>query len=631
MTKHWWQQQDTQGLITWRCSSRLDAWLLQTLAQQGPAMTARFTTYYTQLRSLPRRVRRALGRRWAVSLAGVALLFALGQGPALAATLTVPCTDGVGDTAALIQAINTANNGTTNPGADTIELGASCVHTLTTVNNTTYGPNGLPLISSVITIQGNGSTIMRASGASAFRLFVLNGLGDLTLQDTTLSGGLLTGANDSGGAVLGSFGNVRLIDSTITGNSVDALGGGIYMFGGTLAVTNSTISGNSAGLVGGGITTHQTSSATITNSTISGNTSAYGGGVWWRSTNSATLINSTITNNTATTGGGGGVLATGSVATIFKNTIVSGNIASNAPERREVQIASAMDLHGDDFNLFGVNGAGGVGTPSGSLVLDTTDADSDGKVDFVPAAGVLIEDILAPLALNDPGMTTTHALVAGSPAIDAVEFGVCPPTDQRGVSRPLDGDGDTVARCDIGAFELVSPPPPELAHDLAVTNIIVPKVVTLTDARPTQTKTVRVQIQNRSAHEETIPDLGVLTELVSLDLISLGMCTPPEPTLVPPNTFPLTLRSKQKLNVRFAVTFTTDCVNDPAKSTVNDPGHEDYTYTATVDHSALDGGLSDDHPADDSCPRDPLGIDPNPDGKINDKGCAEDVTDVVVR
>ncbi len=61
---------------------------------------------------------------------------------------------------------------------------------------------------------------------------------------------------------------------------------------------------------------------------------------------------------------------------------------------------------------------------------------------------------LGPLA-NNGGPTRTHALLPGSPAIDAID-GSCPPpsSDQRGVARPQDGDGSSSRRCDIGAFEV---------------------------------------------------------------------------------------------------------------------------------------------------------------------------------
>ena len=47
----------------------------------------------------------------------------------------------------------------------------------------------------------------------------------------------------------------------------------------------------------------------------------------------------------------------------------------------------------------------------------------------------------------------THALLPGSPAIDAA-IGDCPDHDQRGAPRPQDGNDDGVAVCDLGAFEL---------------------------------------------------------------------------------------------------------------------------------------------------------------------------------
>jgi hypothetical protein len=59
---------------------------------------------------------------------------------------------------------------------------------------------------------------------------------------------------------------------------------------------------------------------------------------------------------------------------------------------------------------------------------------------------------LGPLHDNG-GPTFTHALLFGSPAIDAGDNSACPATDQRGFVRPMDGDDDGTATCDIGAFE----------------------------------------------------------------------------------------------------------------------------------------------------------------------------------
>ncbi|PWT88074.1 MAG: hypothetical protein C5B54_11200 [Acidobacteria bacterium] len=54
---------------------------------------------------------------------------------------------------------------------------------------------------------------------------------------------------------------------------------------------------------------------------------------------------------------------------------------------------------------------------------------------------------------NNGGATSTHALLPGSPAIDAGDNNGCTSTDQRGANRPQDGNGDGIATCDMGAFE----------------------------------------------------------------------------------------------------------------------------------------------------------------------------------
>ena len=113
----------------------------------------------------------------------------------------------------------------------------------------------------------------------------------------------------------------------------------------------------------------------------------------------------------------------------LNRSLISGNNAPTGPE---------IDSHGsvtaDDLNLFGNNGNAGVTgfTPGAS--------------DIVPS--VKLSKIIGPLKKNG-GPTKTHALVKGSPAIDAIPSSdpACTGTDQRGKPRPH-GPG-----CDIGAFE----------------------------------------------------------------------------------------------------------------------------------------------------------------------------------
>ena len=90
----------------------------------------------------------------------------------------------------------------------------------------------------------------------------------------------------------------------------------------------------------------------------------------------------------------------------------------------------------DDYNLFGHDGDAGVA----GFVPGSTDI-----VPNKPFGGILL-----PLADNGGG-TQTHALVIGSPALDASpDDATCPDTDQRGNPRPRG------PACDIGSFEGVA-------------------------------------------------------------------------------------------------------------------------------------------------------------------------------
>src|SRR5215217_4894216 len=124
--------------------------LKQQCLQRESELLPQFAEHYEKLKTLPRRMRRSFQRQWRRSLAGLALLLALGQAPALAATINV------GGSCTLVRAIVAANNNTTasgncrkGSGADTIVLPLHSTQTLTTVNNTVDGPTGLPVIRSV--------------------------------------------------------------------------------------------------------------------------------------------------------------------------------------------------------------------------------------------------------------------------------------------------------------------------------------------------------------------------------------------------------------------------------------------------------------------------------------------------
>ncbi|MGB0403574.1 MAG: hypothetical protein ACPGEG_05705, partial [Salibacteraceae bacterium] len=107
-----------------------------------------------------------------------------------AATQTVSCS-----AAALITAINTANG---NVDHDTITLSSACIYNFTSVDNYIYGPNALPVISSEITIIGNGATIYRNT-STKFRFFFVDTNGTLLIDDLTLKNGNTIGGTGGAG------------------------------------------------------------------------------------------------------------------------------------------------------------------------------------------------------------------------------------------------------------------------------------------------------------------------------------------------------------------------------------------------------------------------------------------------
>jgi predicted outer membrane repeat protein len=297
------------------------------LAAAGSALWPRFAGYYQGLARLPRRLRRALQRRWRRSLGGIALLCALGQAPALAATINV------GGACTLVDAITAANNDaltagcTAGSGADTIVPPAIYGFSpLTTVNNDTDGPNGLPVITTAITIEGPFRTITRDSSAPPFRIIAVGATGNLTLKNTTVSGGVAIEFWIGGG--IRNNGTLTLTNSNVSGNTAQfGGGGGIGNYDGTLTLTNVTVSGNTAGGSGGGIRNNGIRTLTLTNSNISGNTADYGGGI--HNDGTLTLTNSNVSGNTARDSGGG-IRNDGLDTLTLTNSNVSGNTAGDS-------------------------------------------------------------------------------------------------------------------------------------------------------------------------------------------------------------------------------------------------------------------------------------------------------------
>lgn len=241
---------------------------------------------------------------------------------------------------------------------------------------------------------------------------------------TTLDRARVVGNTSSGIAF--TNGDMTLLGTIVARNG----GAGVSNFIGHLVVTGSTIAKNRGEGIRNGALGRAGNRMDLVNSTVSGNG---GDGVYIEDDVEAgatgIVVNSTIVYN-----GGHGVAIHGSNGALIDltNTISAGNRAAAAPD---------VYTSNPDYGLVGASHSL-IGDGSGSPVTN----DNGNIVGSVGPYTGPIDPLLGPLA-NNGGPTTTHALLAGSPAIDAGTSEGCPATDQRGVARPQG------SACDIGSFE----------------------------------------------------------------------------------------------------------------------------------------------------------------------------------
>ncbi len=259
----------------------------------------------------------------------------------------------------------------------------------------------------------------------------------------------------SGGGI-SNTGTLIIIAGTVQGNTGFFSGGGIYNTG-MMSISGSTISSNQLGNPGhnggsgGGIVNYGT--MTIQDSTISGNTAlggdlqgGDGGGI---SGDNNTITNSTITGNSAHHGGG--ISGGGNIAhTTFSNN--SASIAGGA-----LYLTSPLEL-GNTILKAGTSGVN-IFNNGGTVISHGYNVCSDDGSGLLNGPGDQIntDPMLGPLQDNG-GSTFTHALLPGSPAIDAGDLSFTPPPDydQRGPGfvRVFNG------RIDVGSFEVQPTPTP---------------------------------------------------------------------------------------------------------------------------------------------------------------------------
>jgi predicted outer membrane repeat protein len=228
-------------------------------------------------------------------------------------------------------------------------------------------------------------------------------------------------AIDSGGMDNFQNSNPTVEDVTFSGNVATQNSGGMGNSNSSPTLSGVTFANNSAAKNGGGMLNSE-SSPTMTNITFSGNSAGeFGGGICNTFSSRPTLTTVTIIGNRAPHGSG-----ICNVGGSF--TLVNGIVWGNRPAQEQVYndhvvpSISYSDVEG------GFRGTGNL--------------DVDPRLDAFGDYG---------------GLTWVFALRSNSPLIDRGSPSACPATDQLGLSRPVDGDGNGSAICDMGAVEYRSP------------------------------------------------------------------------------------------------------------------------------------------------------------------------------
>lgn len=313
-----------------------------------------------------------------------------------------------------------------------------------------------------LTLTGAGRSETIIDGNDLGRVFFVDFGADVLIRDLTILGGAADGFPEfSGGAILNS-GRLTLRNCELRDN-YSQQGGGAVNNNGDLTIEDCVVTGNDGHY--GAVYNDYDAQVVITQTAITGNE-----GVAGVSSDGLSVV---ITRSLIQGNSGHGVYA--GYYTTGPITVDSSTIAGNSftgifdGSLHEVMVTASTIADNVDFGLYPQwSYPGAELTVDSSIIANNQGGDCAGVPVFSSGYNLAsdstcgltgvddqqsLDPMLAPLAENS-GPTATFALAAGSPAIDVVPMPWCKPVDQRGVARPIDGDGDGFADCDAGAYEL---------------------------------------------------------------------------------------------------------------------------------------------------------------------------------
>ena len=304
----------------------------------------------------------------------------------------------------------------------------------------------LDITAASLTIQGSGAGSTILDGGAIDRVLHIMGGGTVAIYDLTLTNG---NVNGEGGGLFVDASTVTVKDCTIEANQTTGTplhhGGAIFNNQGTLTVRNTTLSGNQASGADAqaGAIHNNDGTVTLEGCALIGNSASNHGGalVNQGTAPQMTLTNCTISGNCCGIGQfGGGIYHAAGTLNVNSCTIY-GNVEHGIFNEGTLNIRnSILSANTDNYN-----------NPGGGTLNDFGYNLAEGEAaDFVEPTDITILSPNLGSLQDNGGPTFTHALLAGSPCIDAIPGPGCnggPATDQRGVARPQNGN------CDIGAYE----------------------------------------------------------------------------------------------------------------------------------------------------------------------------------
>ena len=286
----------------------------------------------------------------------------------------------------------------------------------------------------------------------------------------------------NGGAVWRTYADLAISDTQFIRNNADSTGGAIMIqSGGDTSIARTQFTDNSSSGFGGAID-HEAAQLLLSHDNLIGNVSREGGGGAVLSASGLTSEGSYFANNVAANDYGGAMRINDGAWSMIQDSTFFQNVSVYTGAAISVQ--ALTDVNGNtfaqntasvDYPVIDLDGTTilmentildeqhGCGSSNGASVNSQGhNISPDTSCDIAAMGDLSSTDAILSAAgpVERGGFSPVIPLMDGSPALDAGSgatvdsgSGACTSRDIRGRIRPLDGNSDASAVCDIGSYE----------------------------------------------------------------------------------------------------------------------------------------------------------------------------------